>query len=79
MMVVRLGGVSRIDLASVRLDIVDANGKVLQSNIKTDRLDSDDIRNATILPPTDAFKVRLTGNLYVLILLSKVPKISMLS
>lgn len=66
MMVVRLGGVSRIDLASVRLDIVDANGKVLQSNIKTDRLDSDDIRNATILPPTDAFKVRLTGNLYVL-------------
>ena len=63
MMVVRLGGVSRIDLASVRLDIVDANGKVLQSNIKTDRLDSDDIRNATILPPTDAFKVRLTGNL----------------
>lgn len=66
MMVVRLGGVSRIDLASVRLDIVDANGKVLQSNIKTDRLDSDDIRNATILPPTDAFKVKLTGNLYVL-------------
>lgn len=66
MMVVRLGGVSRIDLASVRLDIVDANGKVLQSNIKTDRLDSDDIRNATILPPTDAFKVRLTGDLYVL-------------
>ena len=66
MMVVRLGGVSRIDLASVRLDIVDANGKVLQSNIKTDRLDSEDIRNATILPPTDAFKVRLTGNLYVL-------------
>lgn len=66
MMVVRLGGVSRIDLASVRLDIVDANGKVLQSNIKTDRLDSDDIRNATILPPTDTFKVRLTGNLYVL-------------
>lgn len=66
MMVVRLGGVSRIDLASVRLDIVDVNGKVLQSNIKTDRLDSDDIRNATILPPTDAFKVRLTGNLYVL-------------
>ena len=66
MMIVRLGGVSRIDLASVRLDIVDVNGKVLQSNIKTDRLDSDDIRNATILPPTDAFKVRLTGNLYVL-------------
>ena len=66
MMVVRLGGVSRIDLASVRLDIVDVNGKVLQSNIKTDRLDSDDIRNATILPPTDAFKVRLTGNLCVL-------------
>ena len=66
MMVVRLGGVSRIDLASVRFDIVDVNGKVLQSNIKTDRLDSDDIRNATILPPTDAFKVRLTGNLYVL-------------
>lgn len=66
MMVVRLGGVSRIDLASVRLDIVDVNGKVLQSNIKTDTLDSDDIRNATILPPTDAFKVRLTGNLYVL-------------
>ena len=66
MMVVRLGGVSRIDLASVRLDIVDVNGKALQSNIKTDRLDSDDIRNATILPPTDAFKVRLTGNLYVL-------------
>ena len=66
MMVVRLGGVSRIDLASVRLDIVDADGKVLQSNIKTDRLDSDDIRNATIIPPTNAFKVRLTGNLYAL-------------
>ena len=66
MMVVRLGGVSRIDLASVRLDIVDADGKVLRSNIKTDRLDSDDIRNATIIPPTNAFKVRLTGNLYAL-------------
>ena len=66
MMVVRLGGVSRIDLASVKLDIVDANGKVLQSNIRTDRLDSDDIRNATIIPPADAFKVRLTGNLFAL-------------
>lgn len=61
MMVVHLGGENRIDLSSVRIDIVDTQGKVLQASILTDGLGTDEIRNATIIPPTEPFKVKLRG------------------
>ena len=61
-MVIRIGGVNRIDISSIRVDFVDTQGKVLQANIVTDKLDSDDVRNATIVPPADGFKVKLSGN-----------------
>ena len=63
-MVIRIGGVNRIDISSIRVDFVDTQGKVLQANIPTDKLDSDDVRNATIVPPAGGFKVKLSGNCY---------------
>ena len=50
-MVVRIGGINRTDVSSFRLDFVDTNGKILQANIVSDKLGSDDVRNATIIPP----------------------------
>ena len=50
-MVVRIGGVSRIDVSSVKLDFVDTNGKILQANVVSDKLGSDDVSNATIISP----------------------------
>ena len=50
-MVVRIGGIKRTDVSSFRLDFVDTNGKILQANIVSDKLGSDDVRNATIIPP----------------------------
>ena len=50
-MVVRIAGINRIDVSSVRLDFFDINAKVLQANILSDKLGSDDVRNATIIPP----------------------------
>ena len=41
MIVVHLGGENRIDLSSIRIDIVDIKGKVLQANIVTDGLGTD--------------------------------------
>ena len=61
-MVVRIGGIKRTDVSSFRLDFVDTNGKILQANILSDKLDSDDVRNATIIPPCVGFKVKLSGN-----------------
>ena len=61
-MIVRIGGVNRIDISSIRVDCVDTQGKILQANIVTDKLDSDDVRNATIVPPADNFMVKLLGN-----------------
>lgn len=61
MMVIHLGGGNRIDLSSIRLDIIDTEGNVLQSNIVTDSLGTDEIRNTTIIPPSKAFKIKLTG------------------
>ena len=61
MMVIHLGGGNRIDLSSIRLDIIDTEGNVLQSNIVTDSLGTDEIRNTTITPPSKAFKIKLTG------------------
>lgn len=63
-MVVRIGGINRINVSSIRVDFVDTQGKVLQANIPTDKLDSDDVRNATIVPPAGGFKVKLSGNCY---------------
>ena len=61
-MVVRIGGISRIDISSVRLDFVDTNGKILQANIVSGKLGSDDVSNATIIPPSVDFKVKLSAN-----------------
>ena len=62
MMVIRIGGINRINVSSVRLDFIDTQGKILQANILTDKIDSDDVRNASIIPPAVAFKVKLSGN-----------------
>ena len=61
-MVVCISGISRIDVSSVRLNFVDTNGKILQANILSDKLGSDDARNATIIHPSVDFKVKLSGN-----------------
>ena len=61
MMVVHLGGGNGIDLSSIRIDIVDTQGKVLQASIVTDGLGTDEIRNTTIIPPAKPFKVKLRG------------------
>ena len=61
-MVIRIGGISRIDISSVRLDFVDTNGKILQANIVSGKLGSDDVSNATIIPPSVDFKVKLSAN-----------------
>ena len=62
MMVIRIGGIDRINVSSVRLDFIDTQGKILQANILTDKIDSDDVRNASIIPPAVAFKVKLSGS-----------------
>ena len=60
-MVFRIGGINRINVSSIRFDFVDTQGKILQANILTDKLGSDDVRNATVIPPAVAFKVKLSG------------------
>ena len=65
MMVVRIGGINRINVSSIRLDFVNTQGKVLQANILTDKLGSDDVRNATIIPPVVAFRMKLSGNYHI--------------
>ena len=61
MMVVHLGGGNRIDLSSIRIDIMDTQGKVLQASSATDGLGTDEIRNTTIIPPAKPIKVKLRG------------------
>ena len=61
MMVIHLGGGNRIDLSSIRLYIIDTEGNILQSDIFTDKLETDEIRNTTIIPPAKAFKIKLRG------------------
>lgn len=61
MLVIRLGGVQRIDLTTIKLDVIGLNGTILLANISTDRLDSVRVRNATITPPAEPFIIRLTG------------------
>ena len=64
-MMVRIGGINRINVSSVRIDFVDTQGKILLANILTDKIGSDDVRNATIIPPAVAFKVKLSGNSHI--------------
>ena len=64
-MVIRIGGISRINVSSIRLDFVNSQGKVLQANIPTDKLSSDDVRNATIIPPLVGFRMKLSGNCHI--------------
>ena len=54
-MVVRIGGINRIDLSSLILNFVDIQGNILQTNILADKSGSDDVRNATIIPPAVPF------------------------
>ena len=59
--VVRIGGINRIDLSSLILNFVDIQGNILQAIALKDKLDSDDARNPTIIPPAVPFKMKLTG------------------
>ena len=74
-MVVRIGGINRIDLSSLILNFVDIQGNILQTNILADKLDSDDVRNATIIPPAVPFKMKLTGS-HMFLLLTTLKEIS---
>lgn len=75
-MVVRIGGINRIDLSSLILNFVDIQGNILQTNILVDKLDSDDVRNATIIPPAVPFKMKLTGSHHMFFLLTKLKETS---
>ena len=77
MMVVRIGGINRINVSSIRLDFVNTQGKVLQANILTDKLGSDDVRNATIIPPVVAFRMKLSGNYHIFDIKSIMQKIKL--
>ena len=77
MMVVRIGGINRINVSSTRLDFVNTQGKVLQANILTDKLGSDDVRNATIIPPVVAFRMKLSGNYHIFDIKSIMQKIKL--
>ena len=77
MMVVRIGGINRINVSSIRLDFVNIQGKVLQANIPTDKLGSDDVRNATIIPPVVAFRMKLSGNYHIFDIKSIMQKIKL--
>ena len=77
MMVVRIGGINRINVSSIRLDSVNIQGKVLQANIPTDKLGSDDVRNATIIPPVVAFRMKLSGNYHIFDIKSIMQKIKL--
>ena len=57
-MVIRIGGINRINVSSIRLDFVNTQGKVLQANMLTDKLGSDDVCSATIIPPAVAFRMK---------------------
>ena len=59
-LVLRLAG-DRIDMSTVRFDIIDVHGTVLQSNIHTSTHAFTSARNATIKPPEKKFKIKLTG------------------
>lgn len=61
MIIIDLGEGNRIDLSSVRLDIIDTEGNVLLSDIVTDKWETDETRNTTIMPPAKAFKIKLRG------------------
>ena len=60
-MVVRIGGINRIDLSSLILNFVDIQGNILQTIVLKDKLDPDDVRDPTIIPPAVPFKMKLTG------------------
>ena len=61
MFVIRLGGVQRIDLTTIKLDVIGLNGTIFLAKIRTDRLGSVGVRNATFMPPAEPFIIRLTG------------------
>lgn len=67
MLVIRLGGVERIDLTTIKLDVIGLNGTIFLAKISTDRLNSVGVRNATFIPPTQPFMIRLTGKTDVII------------
>ncbi|XP_057291700.1 hemicentin-1-like [Hydractinia symbiolongicarpus] len=61
-MIIRLGGVHRIDMSTIRVDLVDLHGKALMSNLKLSDLDAaDEVLSTMLTPPTESFRVRLTG------------------
>ena len=75
-MVVRIGGINRIDLSSLILNFVDIQGNILQTNILADKSGSDDVRNATIIPPAVPFKMKLTGSHHMFFFLTKLKETS---
>ncbi|XP_057291705.1 von Willebrand factor A domain-containing protein 7-like [Hydractinia symbiolongicarpus] len=65
-MIIRLGGVHRIDMNTIRVKLVDLHGEVLLSNLKLSDLDADNrVLSTMMTPPAKSFRVRLTGKLII--------------
>lgn len=63
-LIIRLGGVHRIDIATIQVDIVDLNGNALMSNLSLSGLEAgNNVLRAMFTPPAASFRVRLTGML----------------
>jgi len=61
MMVIRIGGIARIQASSLRVDVVDTHGNMLIKDITIKELDSKDIYSTKMSPPDVPFKIRLSG------------------
>ncbi|XP_057291426.1 hemicentin-1-like isoform X2 [Hydractinia symbiolongicarpus] len=61
-LIIRLGGVHRIDITTIQVDIMDLNGNVLMSNLSLSGLEAgNNVLRAMFTPPAASFRVRLTG------------------
>ena len=63
-MVIRLAGSELLDIPTLRVDIVDEDGKVLTSGLSLTMAGSSFIFTTPFTPPTTAFKLLLRGNYY---------------
>merc|ERR1719290_56504 len=60
-MVIRLGGVHRINMNTVTVDVVDIHSNAWSTGFKVEKLGSEDVLITAMVPPNIPFKIRLTG------------------
>jgi len=61
MMVIRIGGIDRIEASSLQVAVVDTHGNMLIKDKAIKKLGSKSIYSTKILPPDVPFKIRLSG------------------